>query len=228
MAWIEAHQELREHPKTKRLCRLLGVSRREGVGLLLFLWWWAYDYAPDGDLSGFSDDDIADGIDWAGAPDALLAALCEAGWLDVARRVHDWDDYAGRWFERRRADAERKRSARALGTETHGSDGGEMSGGRRAESGVHNIHNRREKTEQNSHNTPDVRAGRPSRADARSAAPAAPPLPRRNTHAGKNSEGATVATEPPLTAEEVEAWKHRYDTVSPQKTPTISPNGSAP
>lgn len=113
MAWIESHQELREHPKTKRLCRLLAINRREAVGLLHFLWWWAYDYASDGDLSGFEDDDIADGVDWEGDAGELVRALICAGFIDDDRRLHDWEDFALRWIERRRANAERMRARRS-------------------------------------------------------------------------------------------------------------------
>lgn len=113
MAWIESHQELREHPKTKRLCRLLGVNRREAVGLLHFLWWWAYDYAAEGDLSSFTDEDIADAVDWEGDAALLTGALIEAGFLDDSRHIHDWEEFAEKWIERRRANADRMRAARA-------------------------------------------------------------------------------------------------------------------
>lgn len=111
MAWIESHQELREHPKTKRLCRLLALPRPMVVGYLHFLWWWAYDYAPEGDLSAFTDEDIADAVDWDGDPSAFVQALVQAGFVDEGRLIHDWGEFAQKWIERRRADRERKRSA---------------------------------------------------------------------------------------------------------------------
>lgn len=112
MAWIESHQELREHPKTKRLCRLLALPRPMVVGYLHFLWWWAYDYAPEGDLSAFSDEDIADAVDWEGDPGAFVQALIQSGFIDDGRHIHDWEDFAQKWIERRRADRERKRAER--------------------------------------------------------------------------------------------------------------------
>jgi 5-methylcytosine-specific restriction endonuclease McrA len=112
MAWIESHQTLREHPKTKRLCRLLSINRREAVGLLHFLWWWAYDYAPEGDLSSLPDEDIADAIDWVGDAGVLVSSLIQAGWLDADRRIHDWEDYAQKWMERRRANRDRQKGFR--------------------------------------------------------------------------------------------------------------------
>lgn len=112
MAWIESHQELREHPKTKRLCRALKQPRPAVVGYLHFLWWWAYDYAPEGDLAAFSDEDIADAVDWDGDASAFVSALTQSGFINDDRRIHDWEDFAQKWIERRQADRERKRAQR--------------------------------------------------------------------------------------------------------------------
>lgn len=116
MAWIESHQELANHPKTRRLCRLAGIKRRDALGLLHLLWYWVYDYAPEGDLSSFSDDDIADAVDWEEEPEKLVSILITAGFMDENRCIHDWWDYAQKWIERRRKDAERKKSGRASKT----------------------------------------------------------------------------------------------------------------
>lgn len=116
MAWIESHQELRDHPKTRRLARYLGIHVREAVGLLHFLWWWALDYAEDGDLSRFEAADIADAILWDGDPEQAVDALVRAGFLDRTDSglvIHDWDEYAGRLVEQRRKNRERKRRSRA-------------------------------------------------------------------------------------------------------------------
>ena len=59
MSWITSHSALKEHPKRKRLSRLLGLDVYQTIGLLHCLWWWAMDYAPDGDLSRFAAADIA-------------------------------------------------------------------------------------------------------------------------------------------------------------------------
>lgn len=113
MAWIESHQTLREHPKTKRLSRLLTIDRWQAVGLLHFLWWWALDYAPEGDLSGFSDEDIADAVDWTEDAERLVRALTQAGFLEETLHIHDWDTFAEKRIARRRANADRMAKARA-------------------------------------------------------------------------------------------------------------------
>lgn len=117
MAWIESHQDLANHPKTRRLMRTLQITRRDVVGMLHLLWWWAMEYAPEGSLAGYSPPDIADAVDWEGDPGILVAALLSSGFLDENEnegelRIHDWWDYAGKLLEKRRQDAERKRSSR--------------------------------------------------------------------------------------------------------------------
>jgi hypothetical protein len=110
--WLESHADLRDHPKTDMLMDLLAITRRDAVGLLHMVWWRALTYAPSGDLSDMTDAQIARWADWDGDPGHLVAALKTAGFLDAARALHDWDEYAGRWIDRRNADAERKREAR--------------------------------------------------------------------------------------------------------------------
>jgi hypothetical protein len=113
VAWIESHAELRDHPKTDLLMELLGLTRRDAVGLIHFVWWRALTYAPTGDLTPFTDGQVARWADWEGNPADLIAGLHMAGFLDAGRQLHDWQEYAGRWIDRREANATRKREARA-------------------------------------------------------------------------------------------------------------------
>jgi hypothetical protein len=95
--WIESHPELGNHPKLPKLCELLGIKKREAIGLLHELWWWCTAYAEDGDLRrhgmagvnrvmGLSCDDMS---------------LLRSGFLDYRPylRVHDWWDYYGRYLK---------------------------------------------------------------------------------------------------------------------------------
>lgn len=116
MAWLESHQALADHPKTRKLMRILGVSKPTAIGHLHCLWWWALDYADDGRLSRYDALDIAIGAEWEGEPADLVAALVQAGFLDRdgdTLTIHDWDDYAGKLVSRRRQNAQRMRDARA-------------------------------------------------------------------------------------------------------------------
>ncbi|BAE83988.1 DnaD domain protein [Desulfitobacterium hafniense] len=123
MAWIASNQELGEHPKTKRLAKLLDISRVTAVGHLHFLWWWALDYAQDGDLSKFDELDIAEAVGWEGNPGDFIEALLTcgpggrgAGFLerdeDGALLIHDWWEYAGKLVGQRKANAARMRKSR--------------------------------------------------------------------------------------------------------------------
>lgn len=114
MAWIESHQELARHPKTKKFARKVGITVPAAIGYLHLLWWWAMDYAQDGDLSLYEPDDIADALMWDGSQDDLLAALIESGFLenDDGLFIHDWHEYAGRLLEKRKQNTERKRKSR--------------------------------------------------------------------------------------------------------------------
>lgn len=109
--WIPSYASLRDHPKLKRLCRILAMERPAVVGYLHYLWWWAMDYAPDGDLSRYTPDDIADAIDWDKDASVLLGALRSCGFVD-GDQLHDWDYYGGKLHEQRSKDAERKKTAR--------------------------------------------------------------------------------------------------------------------
>lgn len=136
MTWIESHQELGRHPKTRKAARLLGISAPTMVGHLHYLWWWAMDFAQNGDLAETDAADICEGAMWEGDPVLFLGTLADVGFLDRegdAYHLHDWQEYAGKLIERRRIDAERKRSERTPSIK----DGVQrMSAGRRTPSGV--------------------------------------------------------------------------------------------
>jgi hypothetical protein len=101
VAWIESHQSLRDHPKTNKLIRRLSCSRAEAVGYLHMLWWWALEYAQDGDLSRFDGEEIAVAADYPGDGELFVAALTAAGFLTAEKRIHDWDDFGGKYLKRR-------------------------------------------------------------------------------------------------------------------------------
>lgn len=120
MAWIESHQSLRDHPKTKKLARLLGVRLPEAIGILQCLWWWCVDYAPDGNLTDIDVEVVADACGWEGDADFLIRGLLDAtakkggkGFLsdDNGLFVHDWGDYAGMLLARRESNRDRARTS---------------------------------------------------------------------------------------------------------------------
>jgi len=99
VAWIESNQEIGRHPKTKKLARLLDISPVAAVGHLHYLWWWALDFAQDGNIGKYDEFDIAEACLWEGDHQGFVDALIQAGFVDKTESgllIHDWFDYAGR------------------------------------------------------------------------------------------------------------------------------------
>jgi hypothetical protein len=114
MAWIESHQELANHPKTKRFRRALSISTPQAIGHLHMLWWWALDYAQDGNLTGFDASEVAEACGWEGDPHAFAGALEQSGFVDAETNlIHDWDEYGGKYLKRRDQARERQQKHRS-------------------------------------------------------------------------------------------------------------------
>jgi hypothetical protein len=111
MAWIESHQSLRDHPKLFRLSRDLGIEPVAAIGHLHCLWWWALDYAKDGNFSDLNGVEISRAAHWPGDTKLFVNAMIAAHFVDRGARgslvLHDWDDY--RLFYH---DADRRREAK--------------------------------------------------------------------------------------------------------------------
>ena len=122
MAWVSIHEQLRDHPKTRRLASLLGTNRHEAIGILVCLWLWGIDNADrDGIIIDADENDIADGVMSRGqSAGHLVDCLVKSGWIDRKEEggqlcLHDWDVWRDDWFQyldKKAKDAERKRSVR--------------------------------------------------------------------------------------------------------------------
>jgi len=123
VAYVEAHAGLRDHLKTKKVARLLGIPKVQVIGHMLCLWWWCQEYAQDGDLSGFDTADIAEAAEYEGDPQTFVDALLNCGvkggagflYIDVetdAMVVNDWFQYGGKLFTQRSQSATRMRNMR--------------------------------------------------------------------------------------------------------------------
>jgi len=100
MAWIESHQELARHPKTRKLARRLGVNLPTAIGHLHMFWWWAMDYSKSGDITSFDAIDIADAVGWDGDEEVFIKCLIECGFIDSLNdqlMIHDWIKYGGKY-----------------------------------------------------------------------------------------------------------------------------------
>ena len=103
MAWIQIHQQLKDHRKVLAAADELDIEPAHMLGLLISFWLWAIDNAPDGSLAGISDRMIARAAQWDKDPEEFVAALTSASLLDVTEdgvlEIHDWSEYTGKLIE---------------------------------------------------------------------------------------------------------------------------------
>lgn len=110
MAWIEAQQSLRSHPKLMKLSRLLGDEYVSTVGRLVLFWNWCLDYAEDGHLDRYSAAELATAASWDGPPEQFQESMINCGLIDAEPlRIHDWLDYAGLYLIRKYSTLHRKK-----------------------------------------------------------------------------------------------------------------------
>ena len=109
MAWVPLYQTLPTHRKTRKLTRALGLKVPQDipqvVGHLCIFWLWCIDNTPNGDLSAMDAFDVADAAGWTGDAESFFSAMLDSGFIDVAEedspiRVHDWEQYIGRYVDR--------------------------------------------------------------------------------------------------------------------------------
>jgi len=129
--WIPSQVGLRDHPKTRRLARMLDAEPPHVIGYLHCLWYWALDYAPDGDIEDFEPEDIADAAGWTGDPDIFVESLINCGGkklgflakIEGRLVIHDWEDNQGDAFRARVQAAAKKRAQRAAKQGQDGNSG---------------------------------------------------------------------------------------------------------
>lgn len=109
--YVPSHAGLWVHRKFRRLIRCLGCNELEAFGALHSLWHTAIAQAPSGVLVGWDAVDISVAARWPGDPALFVRALEAEGWLDLQAdgrwAIHDWEEYAGEWRERREVRRER-------------------------------------------------------------------------------------------------------------------------
>lgn len=116
MAWISVDTDVRDHPKTRHLSKLLQCSRHEAIGILVMLWMWGLTNATrEGKISCATAEDIAIGVMFTSKPSQhLVDALITAGWLEQESDgdyvLHDWSEWQDYWYkaiDKRKANAEK-------------------------------------------------------------------------------------------------------------------------
>jgi len=113
--YIESHQSLLRNWKLGALARAIGVSKVTAIGHLHILWWWGLDNTPDGNLTGISEEDIAEGAMWEGDAHTFVSALIRAGFVDsedgeeqCELSFHNWQKYGGKIIASRQTNAEKQ------------------------------------------------------------------------------------------------------------------------
>lgn len=118
--FIQVSLNLRRHPKVARLCSKLQSST--AWAYVIDLWMWCVEYAPDGDLSRYSAEEVEFALGWTLDPGVLFAALRSCGFIedkdDGRMVIHDWEEHQGKWLaklddNRRRIRKWRKAKAKA-------------------------------------------------------------------------------------------------------------------
>lgn len=112
--WLEVDEDLPEHPKSLRLCAAL--MNPLGWAYVIKLWRWCCKFAPTGDLSDFSAEELEIGLGWTLDAGKLYAALKTAGFIentgDGGVVVHDWMDHQGRALKKMDNDRKRMKKMR--------------------------------------------------------------------------------------------------------------------
>ncbi len=103
MPYINVDTPLIRHRKFKKFKRLLNVDNATALGYLVSLWSNVLELAEDGEISKWSEEDIAEYACFGGEPDLFSNALAlnGDGFIDIKGKrkfIHDWWDYAGRYL----------------------------------------------------------------------------------------------------------------------------------
>jgi hypothetical protein len=81
-------------------------------GMLQRLWRWAFDHAPDGDITDLGMDDLRELTGWADEGADLLAMLLSCGFVytsdDGRTLIAKWKDWGGAYFAPEAAEARQK------------------------------------------------------------------------------------------------------------------------
>ena len=104
MAWIESHQNIKEHKKTYLLMAALGCSKRDAIAIVHMIWWWCLDNALEGRIE-VPPIALKAATEWEADAEILINGLITSGWLERHAEggfvVHDWHHYCGSLVEKR-------------------------------------------------------------------------------------------------------------------------------
>ena len=101
--WTRVDTGLRDHRKIRKVAKELGIEQAHALGLVVNFWLFALNNWGFGYLDN-DPDEIAFACVWNGDPGALTDALLNAGFIDRldsdnALKIHDWDNYGGKYIK---------------------------------------------------------------------------------------------------------------------------------
>lgn len=116
MAWIKVDQSITSHRKIWEMADELNIEVCSAIGLMISLWSWSLDNAPQGSLKNLSYKTIARGAGYSGDASLFVECLINVGFIDKKKDetlyLHDWDEYAGGLLEIRKKNADRQKKFR--------------------------------------------------------------------------------------------------------------------
>jgi len=126
MAYMELHQEFRDHTKVKRFASAVGCSRAEARSMIVCLWLWAIGEARSGDVTKFTPQEIADAChaeEVSPKMDAvklkkLLLCTSILDEKDSKILIHNWKKCGVRILEQSKRRTAKSRKLNALGERT--------------------------------------------------------------------------------------------------------------
>lgn len=112
---IDTDENFPEHPKSLRLCGLLGNP--VAWAYVWKLWRWCARYEPEGDISGYTPGEIELAVGWTTMDGRFYDAAARAGFIDIgtdgSARLHNWHKRQGAGLIRMEIDRTRKALSRA-------------------------------------------------------------------------------------------------------------------
>jgi hypothetical protein len=111
--WIKMRSDLFTHPKVVRMASALKADKLRTVGGLMSVWCLFDAHSIDGELEGYTFDEVDDHLRWPG----FSAAMCAIGWLSETGKglsLPEFDTHNGQSAKRRAQDADRKREVRKV------------------------------------------------------------------------------------------------------------------
>lgn len=80
---------------SRKTIRLRAILGNDALWVPIRLWSYAAENQPDGDFSGYSEQELALLIGYSGDATSMLEALQQAGFLDEGMKIHNWAERNG-------------------------------------------------------------------------------------------------------------------------------------